>query len=162
MKQASFHIKEFIKSKEGFSTKPYLCSAGVPTIGFGSTLYPNGVRVTLADKEITKERAEEIFDWHLSLFEKDVNFLLAGVNVNQNQFDALLSFAYNVGSDIDQDNIPEGLGDSTLLKKVRNNPEDVSIEQEFLKWNKAKGVPVRGLTLRRQQEANIYFNKFSV
>ena len=159
--KASFHIKEFIKSKEGFFTKPYLCSSKVPTIGWGSTLYPNGVRVTLTDKEITKQRAQEIFDWHLSLFEKEVNSLIVGINLSQNQFDALLSFAYNVGTDIDQDNIPEGLGDSTLLKKVKINSLDKSIEKEFLKWNKSGGVVSRGLTIRRQQEANIYFNKFT-
>lgn len=157
--KASYQIKEFIKSKEGFFTKPYLCSAGVPTIGWGSTLYPNGSRVTLTDKEITKETAQKIFDWHLSLFEKDVNSLLVGINVTQNQFDALLSFAYNVGTDIDQDNIPEGLGDSTLLKKVKLNPNDKSIEKEFLKWNKSNGLVLKGLTLRRKQESNIYFNR---
>ncbi len=160
MKQASFHIKEFIKKWEGFKTGPYLCSAGVPTIGFGSTLYPNGVRVTLKDAAITKQRAEEIFDWHLALFEKEVNSLLINVPVSQNQFDALLSFAYNVGTDIDQDSIAEGLGDSTLLKKVKANVNDVSIAKEFMKWNKSKGVVSKGLTLRRKQEADIYFNRF--
>lgn len=159
---ASRHIKEFIKTKEGFSLKPYLCSSGIPTIGWGSTIYPNGVRVCITDKTITKERAQEIFDWHLSLFEKEVNSLVVGVNLSQNQFDALLSFAYNVGTDIDQDNIPEGLGDSTLLKKVKINPNDQLIKKEFLKWNKSKGVVSKGLATRRKQESDIYFNLFGV
>lgn len=160
--KASSHIKEFIKTKEGFSLKPYLCSSGIPTIGWGSTIYPNGVRVSITDKAITKERAQEIFDWHLSLFEKEVTSLVVGVNLSQNQFDALLSFAYNVGADIDQDNIPEGLGDSTLLKKVKINPNDQLIKKEFLKWNKSKGVVSKGLTTRRKQESDIYFNLFGV
>ena len=162
MKQASFHIKEFIRSKEGCFLTPYLCPANIPTIGYGATFYENGARVTMRDPAITQERALKLFDFHLSFFEKDVNYLLTGVEVTQNQFDALVSFAYNVGTDIDQDNIPEGLGDSTLLKKVRNNPEDVSINAEFMKWDKANGVRLKGLTIRRKQEADIYFNRFGL
>ena len=159
--QASKDIKYFIKSKEGLKLSPYKCSAGVPTIGYGATFYPNGVKVTMKDAPITKERADELFNFHLSFFEKDLNKLIPDGAVNQHQFDALLSFAFNVGTDIDQDNIPEGLGDSTLLKKVLLNPQDKSIEKEFWKWDKANGVKVAGLSLRRRQEAKIYFDAYS-
>ena len=142
---------------EGLSLKPYLCSAKVPTIGYGNTFYPNGAKVTMRDKTITKEYAFEIFKVVANMFAKDVNNLIKS-EVNQNQFNSLVSFAYNVGSDIDVDNIPEGLGDSTLLKKVNINPNDKSIALEFLKWNKAKGKIVAGLTKRRQKEAQIYFS----
>ena len=142
---------------EGFSAKPYLCSAAVPTIGYGSTFYEDGSKVTINDKPITKERAIDLFKVVADKFAKDVTKLVVS-NINQNQFNALVSFAYNVGSDIDTDTIAEGLGDSTLLKKVNKNPNDLTIRYEFLKWNKAKGKIVTGLTRRRNEEASIYFS----
>lgn len=142
---------------EGLRLKPYLCSAGVPTIGYGNTYYPNGKKVTMKDKPITKEYAFEIFKFVANLFAKDVNSLIKS-EVNQNQFNALVSFAYNVGTDIDVDDIPEGLGDSTLLKKVNTNPNDPQISKEFLKWNKAGGKVIEGLNKRRLKESNLYFS----
>jgi len=147
-----------IATFEGLKLKPYLCSAGVPTIGYGNTFYPNGRKVTLKDPAITKEYAFEIFKFVADLFAKDVKSLIKST-VTQNQFNALVSFAYNVGSDIDQDNIAEGLGDSTLLKKVNANPNDITIINEFLKWNKANGVVIPGLVTRRKKEASVYFKK---
>lgn len=139
--------------------KPYLCPAGVPTIGWGNTLYENGKKVTLRDQPITQERADALFAWWLQMFENDVESLLKKP-VKQNQFDALVSFAYNVGSDIDNDDLPEGLGDSTLLKFVNLNPNDARITAEFLKWNKkwknGKRVVSNGLVRRRTIEAHYY------
>jgi len=142
---------------EGLRLKPYLCSAGVPTIGYGNTFYPNGRKVTMKDKPITQEYAFEMLKTVVNMFAKDVDKLVTS-NINQNQFNALVSFAFNLGSDIDADNIPEGLGDSTLLRKVNANPNDVSISKEFLKWNKANGRILDGLTKRRTQEAQLYFS----
>lgn len=159
---------------EGLKLKPYLCSAGVPTIGYGSTMYPNGRKVTMKDPPISLQRAEEIFDWHLNLVENDVKHLLGadilslGIidirkpeikneKVAQQRFDSLVSLAYNIGSDIDMDDIPEGLGDSRLLKKVIANPCDVTIRTEFMKWVNAKGNRIPGLVNRREYEANWYF-----
>lgn len=149
---------KLIMNFEGLKLNPYLCSAGVPTIGYGNTYYPNGRKVTLKDKPITKEYAIEIFKFIVDLFAKDVSSLIKS-NVNQNQFNALTSFAYNLGTDIDTDDIPEGLGDSTLLKKVNKDPNDLSIMTEFLKWNKANGKIINGLTYRRKLEAKLYFTK---
>ena len=149
---------QMIMNFEGLSLKPYLCSSLVPTIGFGNTYYPNGKKVTMRDKPITKEYAIEIFKFIADLFAKDVNNLLK-TTVTQNQFNALVSFAYNVGSDIDVDDIPEGLGDSTLLKKVNKNPNDLSIMAEFLKWHKSNGKVSNGLVKRRKLEAKLYFTK---
>ncbi|WP_264520386.1 lysozyme [Flavobacterium sp. N1994] len=146
-----------IQGFEGLSLTPYLCSAGVPTIGYGNTFYPNGRKVTLKDKPITKEYAIEINKFIADMFAKDVTSLVK-VPINQNQFNALVDFAYNLGSDIDADDIPEGLGDSTLLKKVNKNPNDKTIGDEFLKWNKSKGVPSNGLTKRRNREKELYFS----
>ena len=149
---------QMIMNFEGLSLKPYMCSSSIPTIGFGNTYYPNGKKVTMRDKPITKEYAIEIFKFIADLFAKDVNNLLK-TTVTQNQFNALVSFAYNVGSDIDADDIPEGLGDSTLLKKVNKNPNDLSIMTEFLKWNKSNGKVSNGLVKRRKLEAKLYFTK---
>ncbi|PWA10968.1 lysozyme [Flavobacterium laiguense] len=147
---------KILQEFEGLDLKPYLCSAGVPTIGYGNTVYPNGRKITMKDTPITKVFAEQMLRSTADLFAKDVTRLIKSI-VTQNQFNALVSFAYNLGTDIDADDIPEGLGDSTLLKKVNANPNDKAIVNEFLKWNKAKGVVVSGLTKRRIKESQIFF-----
>ena len=141
---------------EGLRLKPYLCSAGVPTIGYGSTFYPSGRKVTMRDKPITQETAFWMLKQVANMFAKDVDSLVTS-DINQNQFNALVSFAFNLGSDIDADNIPEGLGDSRLLKRVNANPNDPEIAREFVKWNKAGGRVLDGLTKRRLKEAESYF-----
>ncbi len=141
---------------EGLRLKPYLCSAGVPTIGYGSTFYPSGRKVTMSDKPITQETAFWMLKQVANMFAKDVDSLVTS-DVNQNQFNALVSFAFNLGSDIDSDNIPEGLGDSRLLRRVNANPNDPEIAREFVKWNKAGGRVLDGLTKRRLKEAELYF-----
>lgn len=142
---------DMIQFFEGLELKAYLCSAGKPTIGYGHT----GPDVKLG-MVITKQRADELFRQDIKKFEKEVASLLQ-VPVTQNQFDALVSFAFNVGSDIDADTIAEGLGDSTLLKLV-NRKDWEGAAKEFLKWNKARNPktkklePVAGLTKRRRAE----------
>jgi len=141
---------DLIKEFEGLSLKPYKCSAGVPTIGYGSTYYENGVRVTMNDLPISKDRAFELLKITASRFAIKVENLLKKP-VTQNQFNALVSFAYNVGSG--------ALASSTLLKLVNINPNDAMIAKEFLKWNKASGKPIQGLTNRRMKESALYFTK---
>ncbi|HRA73710.1 MAG TPA: lysozyme [Flavobacterium sp.] len=133
---------------EGLSLKPYLCSAKVPTIGYGNTYYPNGKRVTLLDDSITKEYAFEIYKDVADRFAQKVNTMVK-VPITQNQFNSLVSFNYNTGA----------LSTSTLLKKVNANPNDKTIENEFLKWVKAGGKVVKGLIIRREKEAEIYFKQ---
>lgn len=133
---------------EGLKLKPYLCSAKVPTIGYGNTYYPDGKKVTLLDKPITKEYAFEIFKEVADRFAKRVNERLKKP-VTQNQFDAMVSFAYNIGTG--------AFATSTLLKKVNINPNDLTIRNEFMKWTKAGGKVVQGLVNRRQKEADVYF-----
>jgi lysozyme len=139
-----------IKSFEGLKLKPYLCSAGVPTIGYGSTRYNNGVKVTLKDTPITEEKALVLLEDTLKQYELAVDAFCVDT-INQNQFDALVSFAYNCGVG--------NLKSSTLLKKVNVNPNDPTISNEFLKWNKAAGKPLKGLTNRRIAEATLYYKK---
>jgi lysozyme len=133
---------------EGFSAKPYLCSAKVPTIGYGSTYYLNGRRVTLLDKPITELEAFEMFKAIADKFADKVSKLVTSP-VDQNQFNALCSLCYNIG--------PANFAKSTLLKKVNFNHNDPSIRAEFLKWNKAGGQVLKGLTIRRTAEADLYF-----
>lgn len=139
---------DLIKLFEGLRLKPYLCSAKVPTIGHGSTFYENNKKVLMSDPAITKQRAEELLQMSADRFAaKVVN--LVKKPITQNQLNALTSFAYNLGSG--------ALASSTLLKKVNVNPNDVTIRNEFLRWNKANGVALKGLTNRRIKEADLYF-----
>jgi lysozyme len=140
---------DLIKKFEGLKLKPYLCSAGVPTIGYGNTFYETGKKVTLNDPVITEKRAEELLAHLLVSFEKYVDSYCRD-DISQNQFDALVSFAYNLG--------PNSLKASTLLKKVNANPSDPTIKAEFLKWTKAGGRVLKGLVLRREAEAALYFS----
>ena len=138
---------------EGLRLTPYFCSAKVPTIGYGNTYYPNGRKVTMQDKAITKPEAFEMFKFIADKFALKVDELIKS-NVNQNQFNALVSFAYNIGVN--------GLEKSTLLKKVNFNPDDLTIKDEFLKWNKAGGKEIKGLTIRREKESQIYYEKSNI
>jgi lysozyme len=140
---------ELIKSFEGLKLKPYLCSAKVPTIGYGNTFYENKTKVTLKDSAITEQRAVELLLWSLKGFEQYVDSYCVDI-ITQNQFDALVSFCYNLG--------PANLKSSTLLKKVNANPNDPTIRAEFLRWNRAGGRPLAGLTRRRTAEADLYFS----
>lgn len=149
---------KFIRGFEGWSSKPYLDSVGVPTIGFGNTFYESGRKVTMNDRPITLDEGIKLHKFIADMFAKDVNSLLKQA-VNQNRFNVITDFAYNLGSDIDADNIPEGLGDSTLLRKINANPNDPTIRDEFMKWNKAGGKVLNGLTKRRKAEADLYFTK---
>lgn len=139
---------ELIKSFEGFYSKPYLDPIGIPTIGYGATYYPNKKKVTMKDMPLTEKEASELLKEMMTTYENDVKRLVKR-ELNQNQFDALVSFTYNLGG--------ANLGKSTLLKKVNANPCDKTIKDEFLKWNKAGGKVLNGLTRRRNAEAELYF-----
>ena len=147
MKLNNEGYKQIIKH-EGLVLKPYLCPAKVPTIGYGNTYYEDGTRVTLLDKPITKERAFEMFKEIADRFAKSVSQSVTS-NLTQNQFNALVSFAYNVGV--------ANFKKSTLLKLVNANPNDPNIKNEFMKWTKANGVVLNGLIKRRNDESNAYF-----
>lgn len=140
---------EIIKFFEGLSLAPYLCPAGVPTIGYGATRYPNGTKVTMKDHHISKAQAEEYLRHDVAQFERAVDNYCVDT-INQNQFDALVSFCYNLGAG--------AFKNSTLLKKVNANPNDPTISKEFAKWNRAGGEISNGLIKRRQMEAIHYFS----
>jgi lysozyme len=139
-----------IKRFEGLRLKPYICPAGVPTIGYGNTFYEDGRKVKMTDPAITEERATELLRNSLNNFEKYVDSYCVDT-ITQNQFDALVSFCFNVG--------PGNLKSSTLLKKVNANANDESIRAEFMKWTKGGGRVLKGLVTRRTAEADLYFTK---
>lgn len=141
---------EIIKQYEGFSAKPYLCPAKVPTIGYGSTVYPDGSKVSMKDPFCTKEQAETWLLWHVQKHCLPHIKQFVRPQLNDNQISALASFIYNVGAGNFQT--------STLLKKVNANPNDPTIANEFAKWNKAGGKVLSGLTERRKAEADLYFS----
>jgi lysozyme len=140
---------DLIKKYEGFRAQPYKCPAGVPTIGYGATYYPDGKRVKMTDAPVTEKQASEMLKAMVIPYEKAVDTYCID-SINQNQFDALVSFAYNVGTN--------GLKNSTLLKKLNVNANDPTIRDEFMKWTKAGGKTLKGLVNRRKEEADIYFS----
>lgn len=130
---------------EGFRHEAYLCPANVWTIGYGNTRYEDGSPVRKGDR-ITKERGVALFRNILAGFEAKVKKLVK-VELTQGQFDALVSFAYNVGVD--------ALRKSTLLRKL--NAGDYSgAADEFLRWNKGGGRVLNGLTRRREAERELF------
>ena len=133
---------------EGYSSKPYLCPAKIPTIGYGNTYYPDNKRVTLLDKEINKQQAFEMFKLIADKFASKVSNLVK-TPLNQNQFNALVSLSYNIGI--------ANFMNSTILKLVNKNHNDILIGLEFKRWNKVNKKEVAGLTRRRNYESDIYF-----
>jgi lysozyme len=145
-------ISEFglntIKKFEGLRLEAYQCPAGVYTIGYGSTRFPDGSCVCMYDKLHAEAEATELLKYTVQAYEQCINDALP--NLNQNQFDALVSFTYNIG-------IGAFLA-STLLKLAKVNAQDPRIRNEFLRWNIAGGKILAGLQTRRSEEARLYFS----
>ena len=128
---------------------------GLPiTGGWGTTRDENNRPFQLGRTE-TKAFWDALFARDLAAFEEGVNLLIGDAPTTQGQFDAMVSFAYNVGLDIDDDNIAEGLGDSTLLKKHLRG-DYTGAAAEFGRWSRAGGRTMRGLVRRRAAEAALY------
>ena len=133
--------KNLIKYYEGLELEAYLCSSGIPTIGYGST---ENVEMGM---KITQEKAESLLDQDLAKFEDAIERLIT-VPLSQSQFDALTSWAFNVGTGAVQD--------STLRRRL-NEGEDVMevIRQELPRWNKGPNGPLPGLIKRRKAEVKL-------
>jgi lysozyme len=138
--------KDLVKHFEGCKLKAYKCPANVWTIGYGNTFYEDGSKVKEGDV-ITQERANELFDIIINDFARMTDALVKS-DVSENNFSAIVSFAFNVGTG--------NLKKSTLLKKVNVNPKDPTIKAEFMKWTKANNVVLKGLVRRREAEAKLY------
>lgn len=145
MKVSQEAIKKLFHDFEGLRLESYLCPANIWTIGWGCTRYEDGKKVQKGEK-ITKQRADELFMWHLDKFEKGVQRIV-NTGLKQGQFDALVSFAYNLG--LGQ------LKKSTLLKRVNANLHD-EVPAQFMRWINANGKPLTGLKRRREMEVIFY------
>ncbi len=140
--KASVDAYELIKQFEGLRLEAYLCPAGIWTIGYGHTscVSPNSF--------ITIQEANEYLHRDVAAIEMQLNKL--NLSLRQCQWDAIVSFVFNVG-----------IGNfkaSTLLAKIRINPDDNSIIDEFLRWVYANGKVMRGLQKRRLTEMKLYFS----
>ncbi|EMT2447119.1 lysozyme [Acinetobacter baumannii] len=139
---------DLISSFEKTLLEAYDDGVGVWTIGTGTTVYPNGVRVKKGDK-CTLGQAKEYFAHDLKRFEKTVNQSVK-VSINQNQFDALVSLTYNIGE--------KAFKDSTLLVKL-NKGDTKGAADQFLVWNKGGGQVLKGLVRRRADERALFLKK---
>ena len=138
---------DLIKSFEGCQLKAYRCPAGVWTIGWGTTEPVNGVKPH-EGMRITREQADQLLVEHLKRYEDAVNRL--GVPLNQNQFDALVSFCYNLGT---------GIFKGSLLNAIKAKQWS-SVAAQMLLYNKArvngKLTVLKGLERRRQAESALF------
>ena len=140
--KASVDAYELIKQFEGLRLKAYLCPAGIWTIGYGHTsgVSPNSF--------ITIQEADEYLHRDVATIEMQLNKL--NLSLRQCQWDAIVSFVFNVGIG--------NFRSSTLLAKIRTNPDDNSIMDEFLRWVYANGKVMKGLQKRRLAEMKLYFS----
>ena len=137
---------DIIRAFEGFRAAPYLCPANVWTIGYGTTRYENGTRVTEDDPMVTEEEAGALLSNAAHKFGRVIDGLTP-VDLTENQFSALVSFAYNVGTG--------NYRASTLRSKLlRREYEEAAAE--FPKWRRAGGRILPGLVRRRAAERALF------
>lgn len=136
-----------IKQFEGCKLTAYQDSVGVWTIGYGWTQPVDGKSIR-AGMTIKQETAERLLKTGLVSYESDVSRLVK-VGLTQGQFDALVSFTYNLGA--------RSLSTSTLLRKL-NAGDYAGAADEFLRWNKAGGKALNGLTRRREAERALFLS----
>jgi lysozyme len=133
---------------EGLYLKPYLCPAAVPTIGYGTTRYENGVRVSLADPPITKERAEELLQWELrtACLPRVMKLCSQLEEWGPSAVAAIVDFTYNLGAG--------NLQSSTLRKKIQANDKEAA-KYELSRWVRGGGRVLPGLVKRRAAESEL-------
>jgi len=134
-------LHDLIRRFEGLRLKPYMCPAAVATIGYGSTTYPNGKRVSLQDPSITQSYAEELMQRDAMIFAAAAKTL--SPNLTGDKLCAIADFCYNLGTG--------RLQTSTLKRKINAQDWEGAKEQLML-WNKGGGKVLAGLTKRRVAE----------
>ena len=134
---------ELAKHFEGFRPTPYKCSAGVPTIGYGCTCYPNGKKVTMMDRPITEQEALELLRHMLAYFQDGVLQYCPDIK-STGLLAACTDLAYNIG-------LTAFFG-STLRKVINNGGSVADIAAQFRRWNKGGGKVLNGLVRRREAE----------
>lgn len=143
--------RKLIYRFEGVRLKAYKDQIGIPTIGVGFTYYPCGKKVALGDT-ITQDQCDTMFTAIVASYEEAVTKAVK-VSINQNQLNALVSFAFNVGT--------AAFSNSTLLKKINSNAPEADIRAQFALWKKAGGKVIDDLVERRKDEADLYFKSIS-
>lgn len=133
---------DLIKEFEGFEPEAYLCPAGIWTIGYGHT------GDVSEGQTITEEEAEELLRQDVAFAEDAVTDYVEG-DLTQGQFDALVCFVFNIGAG--------AFRDSTLLRLLNQGDNEGAAEQ-FLRWNKAGGKVLSGLTRRREAERELFLS----
>ena len=128
---------------EGCYLRPYLCPAGVPTIGYGATYYEDGRRVALTDVSVSKEYAEVLLLWHIESVYLPAVIRLCPTIDDPERMAAIIDFTFNLGAG--------NLRNSTLRKRILQEDWE-AVPTELRKWVKAGGKTLRGLVLRREAE----------
>tara|TARA_B100000424_G_scaffold142441_1_gene108261 strand:+ start:3524 stop:3967 length:444 start_codon:yes stop_codon:yes gene_type:complete len=139
---------DLIKKWEGFRSDPYICSGGVWTIGFGATRLLDGRPIQKDTPPVTEQEGLDLLDRQLISYERSVNRLIP-IEMNENEFSALVSFTYNLGS--------RSLKASTLRKLIIAGNNEKAAD-EFPKWCFAGGRKLRGLQLRRLDERRLFLS----
>jgi GH24 family phage-related lysozyme (muramidase) len=137
---------KLIKEFEGCKLKAYQCPAGIWTIGIGSTHYGDGTPVTKNRTLPNEGAAIALLAATIGQYEKAVN--ATGVELTQNEYDALVCLCYNIGAG--------NFFKSTLVKMLKAGDDKAEIAKQFLRWDKAGGKPLAGLTRRRNAEAELF------
>lgn len=145
MKASNFIINK-LKEIENLSLKPYLDVAGYPTIGYGTRFYENSEEVKITDPPISQERADSLLLEKINKIEKCINENVK-TKLNQNQFDALISFIYNVGE--------TAFKVSTMRAKLNQN-DIVGASNQFKRWVYSGGEIIKGLINRREFEEKLF------
>jgi len=133
---------DLIKRFEGFSSKPYICPAGCPTIGYGHKIKPNENYESISEEEANLLLAQDV-KWAMVSVARNIEFPL-----NKYQFASLVSFTYNLGG--------AALQRSSLRQKL-NYGDLESVQSEMLRWVYVKGRKVRGLVSRRLAEVELFY-----
>lgn len=148
----SVNCVNLIKKFEGFRPKPYIDAVGIPTIGYGTTEYQNGTKVTMKDAPVSEPVAVDLLLTHLNKQVLPILTKNLKVEQTQNQIDALGCLVYNIGSG--------NFSSSSLLKKINNKESLEAIRESWLAWNKGRVSGqlqvLAGLTTRRQSEFDLY------
>ena len=135
---------DLIKKWEQFRAEPYLCSAGKVTIGYGHT-----TTASMSQPSITERQAIDLLVSDLTIFEAQLKPLLKGIELNQNQYDAVVSFCFNLGV--------YTFKKSTAYKVMKKDPNSKHISDSWIQYRNAGGNYLRGLLKRRLDELTLYY-----
>lgn len=141
------NLRPLIEEFEGIRLKAYKCPKGITTIGLGSTRYEDGSRIKLGDR-ISLDEAEVLYELEVNKAREVIEELVE-TELNNNQRDALVSFVYNIGI--------TAFKSSTLLERINEDPNNIYISKEFMKWTNTNGRKLKGLVKRRKAEVKLYF-----